>query len=567
MVMLKRSRDIGTLILSLGILVLLNVIGSFLFQRFDMTADNRYSLSENTEELVNGLDDIVHFKIYLAGDLPPSFDRLRESTREMLEELRAYQPKRIHYEFKDPSAYKKPKAKYKELNKKGVNRMILRIQKDGARGEKLVYPGAVVRYGGKQVVMNLLDARARNPTPETINKAISNLEYRISHTIRKLQRGRKPKVAFLKGHGELGKRQVIDAVNEMKNSYTVEQVTIKGQLDALEDYDALVVAKPDSVFSDKDKFIIDQFIMKGGKVMWLVDPMEVRMDSLKKQATVMATPKRLRISDQIFTYGVRMNNDLVLDQNCAPISVVTDEFKGRPRIERHDFYYYPTVSANDIQHPISSNIDPVRLRFASSLDTVTRDSVEQTVLLNSSDNVRVLPSPTRVSMNIISIEPGFGMSDHSHVPMGVLLEGKFRSFFEGRIPPKIRKSDAIGFKKRSKRTRMLVVGDGDVIRNDIRRNGNVLPLGYERNARRRNKVIYGNKEFIMNGLEYLLTESDQTVLRGGVTLRKLDPNKTQGDERYYWQAVNVSVPILLVILFGIVQQVIRRQRYVKSARA
>ncbi|MFB6257549.1 MAG: gliding motility-associated ABC transporter substrate-binding protein GldG [Flavobacteriales bacterium] len=560
--MSKKVQDISTLFLSLGILILLNVIGAFLFQRFDLTADNRYSLTEDTQELVSKLDDIVHFKVYLDGNLPPSFDRLRESTKEMLDELRAYQGQNVHYEFIDPSAAEKPKAIYRKLNKKGLRRMILRIKKKGARGEKIVYPGAVVRYQGKEVVMNLLDTRNSQPTPKTINKAIGNLEYRISHTIRKLKRGKKPKVAFIHGHGELGKRQVYDAVREMKSSYSVSRVKIDGQLDALKGKDAAIIAKPDSSFSDKDKFIIDQFIMNGGKVMWLVDPMQVRMDSLEKRSTIMAVPKDLRISEQIFSYGVRLNKNLILDQNCAPIGIVTDEFRGRPRIERHDWYYYPTASANKIQHPVSNNIDPVRFRFVSSLDTVSRKEVDHKVLLNSSDQVRVLPSPTRVSMNIISIDPAFDRSERSHVPMAVMLKGRFRSFFKGRIPPRIRKSKEIAFRTKSKKTRMLVAGDGDLIRNQVRKNGKVLPLGFEKYSKgRRNKVKYGNKEFILNSLEYLLTQSDDAVLRGGLTLRKLDKSKIEGDNRYYWQVVNTAVPIAIVIVFGVLRHDFRVRRY------
>ncbi len=562
--MSKKFKDISTLLITLGILVLLNVIGAFLFQRFDLTQDDRYSLSENTQNLVRDLDDLVHFKVYLAGDLPPSFDRLKESTREMLDELRAYQGKNIHYEFIDPSAAeneKKRKKRYQNLRKKGLKEMILQVRKKGSRGEKIVFPGAVVRYQGKEVVLDLLDARTKRPTPRTITKAIGNLEYRISHAIRKLQRGKKPKVAFIHGHGELGKREVFDAVKGMKENYSVSRIEIDGKLDALKEQDAIIIPKPDSAFSDKDKFIIDQFIMNGGKAMWLVDPMKVSMDSLERRSTIMAVPKELRIDDQLFSYGVRLNKDLVMDANCAPIGIVTQEIQGKPRIEKHDWYYYPTVSANKIEHPISSNIDPVRLRFASSLDTVKRDSVEQTVLLNSSDNIRVLPSPTRVSLNVISFDPGFDRSDHSYVPMSVLLEGKFRSFFEGRIPPKIRNSEAIDFKKRSKRTKMIVVGDGDVIRNRVDEKGKVYPLGFDKYQRRK---VYGNKEFIMNGLEYLLTENEDAILRSGVTLRKLDPSKIEGEDRYYWQVVNVSVPIALVIIFGILQHYIRRRAYART---
>ena len=562
--MSKKFQDIGTLFATIGILILVNVIGGFLFQRFDLTQDNRYSLSENTQELVSDLDDIVHFKVYLAGDLPPSFDRLKESTREMLDELRAYQGQNIHYEFIDPSAAeskKKRKKRYKRISEKGLQEMILQVSEKGARGEKIVFPGAVVRYKGNEVVMDLLDTRSRRPSPRTINKAIGNLEYKISHTIRKLQRGRKPKVAFIHGHGELGKREVFDAVKEMKENYSVSRIKIDGELDALKGQDAIIIPKPDSAFSDKDKFIIDQFIMSGGKAMWLTDPMKVSMDSLEKRSTIMAVPKKLRIDDQLFTYGVRLNKDLVMDANCAPIGIVTQEVQGKPRIEKHDWYYYPTVTGNNIEHPISSNIDPVRLRFASSLDTVERDSVEQTVLLNSSDNVRVLPSPTRVSLNIISMNPAFERSQRSQVPMSVLLEGKFRSFFEGRIPPKIRKSEAIDFKKRSKSTKMIVAGDGDLIRNRVDDQGKVYPLGFEKYQRRK---VYGNKAFIMNGLEYLLTDSEDAVLRSGVSLRKLDASKIGGEDRYYWQVVNVSIPIALVILFGALQHYIRQRSYTRT---
>lgn len=564
--MSKKFQDIGTLLLTLGILILLNVVGSFLFQRFDLTTDNRYSLSEETKDLVSGLDDIVHFKVYLAGDLPPTMDRLNQATREMLDELRAYNAQEVHYEFIDPSHYeseKKRKRQYSTLREKGLREMILQVQKKGSRGEKLIFPGAIVSYKGKEVAMDLLEGKTRRPNPSTVNKAINNLEYKIGHTIRKLKRRKKPNVSFIYGHGELGKREVFNIVEDLSETYSVERTKIDGELDALEGKDAIIIAKPDSAFSDKDKFIIDQFVMNGGKVMWLVDPMNATMDSLQKSSTTMAVPNDLRIDDMLFSYGVRLNKDLVIDQNCAPLGIVTQEIKGRPRIERHDWPFYPTVSANGIDHPISSNIDPVRLRFASSIDTVSRDSVKHSILLNSSDNVRVLPSPTRVSLNMISIEPGYDRSNEEYVPLSVLMEGKFRSFFEGRIPPRIEKSEEIGFKKRSERTRMLVVGDGDVIRNHVDEEGNVYPLGYEKHQRR---TIYGNKDFLLNGLEYLLAESDNTKLRSGVTLRKLDPAKTQGKDRYYWQVVNVSIPIALVLLFGIFQHYLRRRYYLKSAR-
>lgn len=564
--MSKKFQDIGSLLFTLGILILVNVIGSFLFHRFDMTEDQRYSLSEETRELVENMEDMVHFRIYLDGDLPPSLDRLKQATKEMLDELRAYQPKYIQYEFIDPSAIddeEKRRAFYRELRDKGLKELIIQVREKGSRGEKILFPGAVVSMG-QEVVMELLGNRVQRPSEEAINKAIGNLEYKFAHTIRKLQRGEKPQVGILSGHGELGGREIYDAVDAMKNdaSYAVDTVEIDGRLNALKDLDALLVAKPEKAFSDKDKFILDQFIMNGGRVMWLVDPMQVSMDSLERGSTTMAIPYDLNIDDLLFTYGVRLNKDLVMDRNCANIGIVTNQKAGQPRIEQHPWYFYPTSSANGIEHPISSNIDPVRLKFVSTLDTVGRDSVKQTVLLNSSDQVRVLPSPARVSLNVISIDPGFERSNEAHRPLSVLLEGNFRSFFEGRIPPKIEKSEEIGFRERSKETRMMVVGDGDLIKNRVDRDGQVYPLGYDKYQRRR---IYGNKDFIMNGMEYLLAEGKHPKLRSGVTLRKLDPGKTEGEDRYYWQVVNVSVPIVLVILFGALQHYLRRKLYMKTA--
>ncbi len=564
--MSKRKQDILTLVLSLLIVLLVNYIGSYVFTRFDLTANNRYTLSEETIEQVEDLEDIVYFKVYLEGDFPADIERLRDATKQLLDDLRAYQADNIQYEFINPSSAtdrQKRKEQYERLREKGLEPTVLPIRTKSSREEKIIFPGAMVSYKGNEVALQLLKSQNRAPTSKMIGNSIDNLEYEIANAIRRVTRDQKPRIAFIEGHGELAHKYVADFAQTLEEQYAVDRVELKGQLGALKGYDGAVVAKPRSKFSTGDKFILDQFIMRGGRVMWLVDPMRVSTDSLKKKETTMALPQELDLSDQLFKYGVRLNKNLLLDQVCGKIAIFTGKFGGSPQSELFPWYFYPTTISRK-GHPVSTGIDPVRFRYVSSLDTVGASGIEKSIVMETSDKTRVLKAPARVGLGIVRNKPDFTRNNSPHQPVAVMLEGRFESFFKGRLAPKNEKGADYPLVEKGKPSKMMVVSDGDVIRNRVdERSGKFYKLGFSRYAGKR---IYGNKDFLINSMNYLMGDAGLIDVRSrDITLRKLDSDKAD-DRRYFWQVTNVVLPVVLVLLFGFLQFMLRKRKYaVKSS--
>lgn len=553
-----RNQSILQLLLLLLILVFVNVVASSLFTRFDFTAEKRYSLSQSSKKIASDLKDVVSFKIYLDGDLPPAFKRLRNSTRELLDEYRIYAGENIQYEFIDPSANPDDKERvqlYKQLNEKGLTPTNLEEKDKSGRSQKLVFPGAIVTYKSRTVPLQLLKSKIGADPEVMLNNSIEGLEYDITSTLRRISNDVAQSVTFLQGQDELNTKQITDIAKGLSEYYNVDTVKIEGKLDALKHYKAVIIAKPLTAFSEKDKFVIDQFIMHGGRVLWLIDRMEMNMDSLVESSTNIAIANDLNLDDMLFRYGVRVNPNLILDLQSAPIPIVTGMVGNQPKQDLFPWYYFPLFNPIS-KHPIVNNLNAIKGEFVSTIDTVEAENVRKTILLTSSKYSKVQAPPARVSLNMLQDQPDQREYNKMYLPVAVLLEGKFRSNFVNRIPESIATSKEIGFKALSDSTKMIVISDGDIIASHVSKKGTIYPLGYDRYTQQ----TYGNKNFILNCVDYLCDDSGILELRGKeFKLRLLDSSKTSEEASIGW--FNVLSPILIILLYGIFRLWFRKRKY------
>lgn len=559
----------------LMIIILLNVIGYYIFTRFDLTAEKRYSLAKPTKQLLKNLDDIVYFQIYLEGDFPAGFKRLKRETREMLDQFRAYSDN-IQYEFINPSASTDPRERndvYQLLMERGLSPTDLQVKTNEGSSQQIIFPGAIVTYKGKEIPVELLISQMGTPPEEVLNNSIQNLEFNLANAIRKLSIARKPKVAFIEGHGELSVLETADIAYALNEYYVIERVEIAGQLNSLTErkaldsartvirnkYDAVIIAKPDTVFDEKDKFIIDQFIMRGGKVLWLIDPVFASMDSIRYSNATIGIINQLNLEDQLFNYGVRLNTNLVMDLNALPIPLKTGEMGGSPQIEFFPWYFFPVLNPLT-NHPIVKNLNAIKTEFISSIDTLDKKGIKKTILLTSSQYSRTVNTPVLISLDILQKEPDKRLYNKKHIPVAVLLEGKFQSLYRNRIPPEIRDNRDIGFIELSETGKMIVVGDGDIIKNQVRKTGDrptPYPLGYDRYTGQ----TFGNKEFILNAMNYLIDENGLISIRSReLKLRLLDRTRIN-DNKLFWQVINTVLPVILVIILGLIMYFVRKKKY------
>ena len=552
-----KKQSIIQLILAMAILTFINIIAGFVFTRFDLTSEKRFSLAPSSKEILKKMKDVIYIKIYLDGDLPPGFKRLRNATKEILDEFRVYAKDNIEYQFIDPSAVadKQQRNKiYQELAQKGLQPTNLEERQKGGTTQKIIFPGVLMEYRAEELPIQLLKSRMGTGAEVMLNNSIEGLEYDFIKGIKTITTDFKARIAFLQGQGELTTRQIADAVRALRESYHVDTVTINGRLDALKDITTLIIAKPDSVFNEKDKFILDQFVMKGGRLLWLIDAMQIDLDSLSSTSTNVAMAKEINIDDQLFKYGARINYDLVMDMQAAPIPVITGQVGNQPKTELFPWYFSPLITPVST-HPIVHNLNAVKLDFASSVDTVEADEVKKTILLTTSIYSKALMAPARVSLNMLKEEPDKEQFNKPKLPVAVLLEGIFKSNYKNRIPEAIATAPEIGYREKSDLNKMIVIGDGDVIASYVSKKGTIYPLGYDRFTRE----TYGNLNFILNCVDYLCDDSGLMTLRAKeLKLRLLDKAKTE-NTGIRW--LNTLLPILIIMLYGFIHLLIRRRKY------
>lgn len=572
--MKTRGRDILQLLIIVGIILLVNVLSGFFFARFDLTTEKRYTLTTTTKDLLNGLDDVIYVKVYLDGELPAGFRRLRDRTRETLDEFRAFSGNRIEYQFTDPSDQPDEKGRndhYRQLAKEGIAPTNIQIKAKSGVEQKLIFPGALLTYKGRQVPLQLLKSQIGAAPEQMLNSSIEDLEYEITNAIRKASSVRDASVAFIEGHGELTARQVADMSRSLAEYYRVDRVDMKGRINSLVEriekdgatvvkpkYKAIIIAKPDSTYSDQDKFILDQYVMYGGRILWLLDPVQCNMDSLQFAPSTMALPVSVNLEDILFKYGARVNTDLLQDARCASIPGPSGYVGQQLQWALQPWVYFPIV-VPQTNHVIVKNLNGIKLEFASSIDTISVRNILKTVLLSSSDKSRSLRTPVRVSLETMLQEPKQLQFTQRHLPVAVLLEGEFESVFKNRLPPQIRDSKEIAYRENGLESKMIVVSDGDIIRNHINPDGTYLPCGFDRFSQQ----MYGNSKFLLNAVNFLCDDESMTTIRSrSLELRLLDRKRIESEKKA-WQAINVVLPVASLLLFGLANAYFRKRRYGK----
>jgi len=438
----------------------------------------------------------------------------------------------------------------------------------------VIWPCALVSYQEKEKPLDLLDTGVGESSSQALNNSAQNLEYKLISAIKELSQERKSNIAFIEGHGELNENEVYDITRTLQKKYNVKRVTLDEQITALNsrtetkdssivinsNYDAIIIAKPTKPFSEKDKFIIDQYVMHGGKVLWLIDPVSATMDSLQTSESTIGNALDINLDDMFFKYGLRLNKNLLLDLNSAKIALRTGQMGGQAQIEYFNWYYFPLLNAAS-DNSIVKNINPLKADFVSSIDPVISDSdVQKIPLLKTSNYTNIAAAPAYITLGMLRQAPDQRMFSQKSQNVAYLLKGEFESLYSNRMTSEIVESKEIGFKTSSEPTSMIVVADGDLIRNQFHiPKGYPLPLGFDQYT----QITYGNKDFIENAVSYLVDGEGLIEVRNReLKIRLLDANKINNDA-LIWQVVNVLLPSVVVIIFGIVLAIIRKRRFTK----
>ncbi len=558
-----RKQHIIQLAFSLVILALIAFISTKIFFRVDLTSERRYTLSTETKTVLEKLDDIVYVKVYLEGDLPVGFKKLHNAIKETLDEFRVYAKDNLQYEFINPSKSDDPKVRNKvfaEIYKKGVKPTKIQSRdKEGGESEKIIFPGALVTYKGIEVSIGFLKNNVSLTSDENLNNSAQTIEYELIKTISNLTNQKVDKIAFLDGQGELDPMEVQDITIELGNYFQVDRGAINGKLGVLDNYKAIIIARPTQRFSEQDKFVLDQYIMNGGKALWFIDEVNVNTDSLAK-GSAFAFINNLNIDDQLFTYGVRVNPNIVQDIQCNMIPINAGVVGEQPRWVPTPWLYYPLISPL-VDHPISRNLNLVWAKYASQIDTVGgNQKVKKTFLLKTSAYTRLVNAPSYISLEEVRRNPVRSEFNKSNQPIAVLLEGQFPSVYRNRLIKNIIPGADANYKAESVPTKMIIVADGDMIANDVRTTANgpmITALGYDKYTRQ----TFGNKDFIVNSVNYLTDETGLMSLRAKEFKLRLLNKARIHDERLKWQVINTLLPVLLVIAFGFYYNYSRKKKY------
>ncbi|QJW88181.1 gliding motility-associated ABC transporter substrate-binding protein GldG [Spirosoma taeanense] len=546
------------LLIILAALIAVNILSAFVFFRLDLTQEKRYTLSGATQTLLTDLPDDVHIDVYLTGDLPPAFKRLENAVRETLDEFQASAGQSLTYRFIDPDAITNTAEKNKlidRLQQRGLLPTNLVASESGKRTEKLIFPGAVVSYKGKETTILLLKGNKAASKEEQLNQSYEGVEFQLASAIRKLTQteGSRRRVGLLYGHTQVPPSRFADLLASVQENYDLFfiDMTKPGPIAGLE---AILVPKPDRPFSEDEVFKLDQFVVNGGRALFFVDGQ--RVDSVSNEGNY-AQPLSLNLDDLFFRWGVRVNRDVVKDLYCAPIPLNVGNLGDKPNIQLMPWRFYPLLNNFGTSgNPIVRNLDAVLGRFVSTLDTVRAPGIRKTPLLLTSPYTQVLKAPALISYNEARQQPDPQMYTGGVRIVGCLLEGRFQSIFANRILPGDPRAN--GFRPEGEPSRVLVCSDGDLIVNDVDYKRNApYPLGFDRFTR----TTFANKDFALNAIDYLVDPNGVIAARARtVTLRPLDKIRMNAG-RTGWQLLNLLGPLALVGLVGVVWQVLRRRRY------
>lgn len=539
---------------------------SFIYHfRFDLTSDKRYSISEPSKTLMTKVISPLEVVIYLDGDLNPGFLRLKNSTIELLDELSVYSKNKIIIRFENPSLADSPNEReqnYAKLEARGLTpTAVYERDKEGKSIQKVIFPWIELNYNGTKTPISLLKNIRGNSGEENINISIENLEFEITDVIRRITNKELKKIAFIEGHGELNEAETYDISKSLSRYFQIDRGILGKDASILNEYKAIIIAKPSLPFSESDKFILDQYIMNGGRVLWLLDGVKIAKENLSTSGLSPAMELDLNLNDQLFTYGVRINPVLLQDVQCVTIPINIAPANATPQFEPTPWFYQPLLLTSSA-HPITRNITEVKADFCSGIDNVGENSeLKKYLLLATSDNTRIIGTPTTIDLGEQPKVNDKAYFNVGYVPVAVAIEGNFDSNFANRLVPEglINYSQV---KTKSTNTRQVVVADGDIIRNEtsgIASDSTTFPLGYDRYTNQQ----FGNKEFIENAVLYLTDNEGWLQLRSRTLKLRLLNKGISENEKIMLQIINVVFPILLLIIFGIIYQLVRRRKYSK----
>lgn len=539
------------MLLVFGLLVV-NIFTQGLFVRLDLTQDKRYTNASVTKDILNRLEDRLFIRVYLEGDFPAEFKRLQLETKQFLEELKRENSK-ISIQFVNPDDQRE------RLIKSGMNPSQLTVEENGKLSNALIFPWAEIDYQNKTSIVSLLPLGIVRSQDQQMQNAIENLEYSFANAIHTIVQKSQKKIAVVTGNGQLEDPYLYSWLSELTKKYRLGKITLDSvaanptkTLQNLSNFDLALVAKPTQKFTESEKLVLDQFVMGGGKSLWLLDNVQADTDSLYNSGKMLAYPRDLNLTDLLFAYGVRINSALIQDLYAAKIPLATGNIGNQSQFQNLPWFYHPLVAGNPY-HPITKNLAPVRMRFANPIDTL-ENAIEKTPLLVSSPLTKITGTPAMIALQSIAKEPKENEYKGGYQLMGVLLEGRFNSNYKGRIKP----FTLNNYKDQSPDNKMIVISDGDIAKNQLLK-GQPFDLSTDKWTNEQ----FGNKEFLRNAVDYLLDDTGLITLRNKTLQINLLDKKRAFAQRSYWQTINVVVPLVLLFIFGAVFNLMRRKKYAR----
>ena len=558
----NKKNNLKTLLFTFLLLLLVNGIGNQFFHRFDLTKDKRYTLSPTSLAIIKEVKEPLIVDVFLKGEFPGEFKKLQTETQQLLEEFKAYNSN-IVFQFVNPLENEEERDTIMQsFADRGLTPLNVTIEDKGKQTQEAVFPWAIATYNGRSVKVPLLRNMMGASTAEKVVSSVQHLEYAFANAFNTVAKAKEKKVAIIKGNGELHDLLMADFIKQVRDNYYIGTFTLdsvaknpNASLNYLKKYDLAIIAKPTERFTDEEKLVLDQFVINGGKTLWLVDQVNMEMDSLYNESgSTLAFPNDLNLNDLFFKYGVRINPNLIKDLLATPIALATGNKGSATQYTQYPWFYSPMVYP-DSKHPIVGNLEALKFEFASGIDTL-KNGIKKTVLLQSSPYSKLIGAPVEVTLDMVQERPDQNeLKGKGGIPMAVLLEGPFQSMFENRVLPFQEKT----FESKGKNNKMIVVSDGDIIKNQLDKNYLPLELGYDKWTNK----LYGNKEFLMNCVNYLLDDNGLINIRSKVVdLPLLDKEKVyENYSKTQW--ISVGLPIVLLLVFGLVFTFLRKRKYGK----
>lgn len=547
----------------------LNFIASSYHTRFDLTKEKRYTLSSATKDLLKNLDEPVTIEVFLKGDnFPSGFKKLAITTTELLKEFKEYGKGYVIYTFHEPSENINENRTYADtLLSMGASPINLTVQLKAGEQQQYVFPVAWIHYKDRSILVDLYTGGKRIITPDELNSAEALMEYQFINAINKISQETVPFVGYAVGNGEPVGPEVQDLIEGvLRPNYNLFSLNIATQPSIPDTFQVLLIVKPKEKFSEEERFKLDQYIMRGGKIIWMIDDLAAELDSLKLNARTIAYERYLNLTDMLFQFGARINPDLVMDLQCDFLPIVAGGSAENPQYEFLKWNYFPLFESRN-NHPINKNLRLISSRFVNSIDTVKAVGIKKTFLLQSSANSRKIGTPAIISLDENRNAPEDANFKENGIPVAVLLEGKFRSIFEGRVSKE--KADSLVSKgtpyigRSELEGKMIIVADGDIALNDYSsQQQRILPMGLNKYTLGTSyEYQFANREFILNCIEYMINDKGIMETRSkDFVLRVLDTKKVD-EQKLLWQFINIVIPVILVILLGFIYQQIRKKKY------